>query len=166
MDDDFVFDKRTNIEVALKRLEENNLDIIGGHLNNYASVGGLKGTVKYSIQRILHYENEHLLVKYPEHRALVNEFHDGMLLYEINSEKVWNAAIKDSVGLENFYETIKTEYPVETPNDTLQYKPFSEIRAAVVSRYQDYLEANWRKELRAKYPVFVDEKVFKSLFTK
>ncbi len=121
---------------------------------------------RFVTERILHYENEHLLVKYPEHRALVNEFHDGMLLYEINSEKVWNAAIKDSVGLENFYETIKTEYPVETPNDTLQYKPFSEIRAAVVSRYQDYLEANWLKELRAKYPVFVDEKVFKSLFTK
>lgn len=121
---------------------------------------------RFVTERILHYESEHLIDKYPEHKALVNEFHDGMLLYEINSEKVWNAAIKDSVGLENFYESIKTEYPVETPNDTLQYKPFSEIRAAVVSRYQDYLEANWLKELHAKYPVFVDEKVFKSLFTK
>lgn len=121
---------------------------------------------KFVTETIIRYENNHLIEKYPEHKALVNEFHDGMLLYEINSEKVWNAAIKDSVGLENFYESIKTEYPVDTPNDTLKYKPLSEIRAVVVSRYQDYLEANWLKELHAKYPVFVDEKVFKSLLTK
>lgn len=121
---------------------------------------------KFVTETIIRYESEHLIDKYPEHKALVNEFHDGMLLYEINSEKVWNAAIKDSVGLENFYESIKTEYPVDTPNDTLKYKPLSEIRAIVVSRYQDYLEAQWLKELHAKYPVFVDEKVFKSLLTK
>lgn len=121
---------------------------------------------KFITETILRYESAHLIDKYPEHKALVNEFHDGMLLYEINSEKVWNAAIKDSVGLENFYESIKTEYPVDTPNDSIQYKPLSEIRALVVSRYQDFLEDQWLKELHAKYPVSVDEKLFQSLLKK
>lgn len=117
-------------------------------------------------EKILRYESEHLLDKYPEHKALVQEFHDGMLLYEINSQKVWNAAIQDSVGLENLYESIKTEFPVDTPNDSIQYKPLKEVRATVISRYQDQLENKWLEELRQKYPIFVDEKVFQSLLKK
>lgn len=114
-------------------------------------------------EQIMRYERQHLKDKYPEYKDLVNEFHDGMLLYEINSDKVWNAAIKDSLGLEKFYESIKTEYPVENPNDSVQYKPLSEIRAVVVSRYQDSLEQAWLKELHSKYPVVVDEKLFKTI---
>lgn len=117
-------------------------------------------------EQIIRYERAHLMEKYPEYKDLVTEFHDGMLLYEINSEKVWNAAIKDSVGLEKFYEQIKTEYPVDTPNDSIQYKPMEEIRAAVVSRYQEQLDKMWIKELRERYPVRVDEKVFQTILKK
>lgn len=114
-------------------------------------------------ETIIRYERKHLADKYPEYKALVQEFHDGMMLYEINSEKVWNAAIKDTVGIERFYEKIKTEFPVTDSTGATTYKPLSEIRAIVVSRYQDYLEGEWIKELRAKYPVVVDEKVFQNI---
>lgn len=117
-------------------------------------------------ENIIRYERGRLMDKYPEYRDLVNEFHDGMLLYEINSEKVWNAAIQDTVGLEKFYETIKTEYPSETPNDTVPYKPMSEIRATVVSRYQDYLDKAWLEELHSRYPVKIEESVFQSILKK
>ena len=50
------------------------------------------------------YENAHLLEKYADLRDLVQEFHDGMVLYEINTSKVWAAAVQDSTGLEKFYE--------------------------------------------------------------
>jgi len=116
--------------------------------------------------RMLQYENSQLTNKYPEYRELVKEFHDGMLLYEINAKKVWNAAIQDTVGLERFYESVKTEYPVAQPNDSLQYKPLSEIRAIIINRYQDLLEQKWLQELKAKYPVEVDEQVFKSILKK
>ncbi|MBQ6072040.1 MAG: peptidylprolyl isomerase [Bacteroidales bacterium] len=116
--------------------------------------------------KMLQYENTQLTSKYPEYRELVKEFHDGMLLYEINAKKVWNAAIQDSVGLERYYESVKTEYPVAQPNDSLQYKPLSEIRAIIINRYQDVLEQKWLQELKAKYPVVVDEQVFKSILKK
>jgi peptidyl-prolyl cis-trans isomerase SurA len=114
-------------------------------------------------ETILRYERKHLADKYPEYKALVQEFHDGMMLYEINSEKVWNAAIKDTVGIERFYEKIKTEFPVTDSTGATTYKPLNEIRAIVVSRYQDYLEGEWIKELRTKYPVVVEEKVFQNI---
>lgn len=135
----------------------------------------LKGTVADFLNQIypnfineiiIRYEHDHLMDKYPEYKDLVSEFHDGMLLYEINSQKVWNAAIQDTVGLENFYEKIKKEYPVENPNDSIQYKPMEEIRAIVVSRYQEFLDNNWIRDLRTKYPVKIDEKVFETILKK
>ena len=116
--------------------------------------------------KMLLYEHVNLPQKYPEYKALIQEFHDGMLLYEINAQKVWNAAIKDSVGIEKFYETVKTDYPVAEPNDSIQYRPLSDIRAVIINRYQDSLENQWIKELRAKYPVEVDEEVFKTILKK
>jgi len=117
-------------------------------------------------ENMIQYENGRLMDKYPDYKDLVMEFHDGMLLYEINSKMVWNAAIQDSVGLQNYYDKIKTQFPVANPTDSVKYKPMSEVRAAVISQYQDYLEQQWIKELRVKYPVTVDEKVFATILKK
>lgn len=117
-------------------------------------------------ENMMAYEKDHLKSKYPEFRDLVEEFHDGMLLYEINSQKVWNAAVEDTVALENFYETIKTDYPTVDSLGQPTFKPLEEVRASVINKYQDYLESQWLKELREKYPVTVDEKVFRSILKK
>ena len=52
---------------------------------------------------ILTYEESSLINKYPDYKALVNEYHDGILLYEVMSDKVWNKAVKDTSGLRNFF---------------------------------------------------------------
>ena len=43
-----------------------------------------------SSDHLIDYENSVLEKKYPEFRYLINEFHDGMLLFEISGKKVWN----------------------------------------------------------------------------
>ena len=48
---------------------------------------------------LIKYENSILEKKYPEFRYLINEFHDGMLLFEISEKKVWNRVSNDSSGL-------------------------------------------------------------------
>jgi peptidyl-prolyl cis-trans isomerase SurA len=48
--------------------------------------------------------------KYPEYKALVQEYHDGIILYEIMSDKVWNKAVKDTTGLKSYYDIQKTKY--------------------------------------------------------
>jgi len=59
---------------------------------------------------ILAYEESMLADKYPEYKALVQEYHDGIILYEVMSDKVWNKAVKDTTGLKAYYQTQKSKY--------------------------------------------------------
>ena len=79
----------------------------------------------------------------------------------MNAKKVWNAAIQDTAGIERVYEQMKGQFAT---GDTAQpYKPLGEVRALVISQYQDMLEKEWLNELRGKYPVKLNEEVFQSI---
>lgn len=45
-----------------------------------------------------------------EYKALLNEYRDGTLLFDITEKNVWLKADKDSVGLNAFYEKNKNKY--------------------------------------------------------
>jgi peptidyl-prolyl cis-trans isomerase SurA len=60
--------------------------------------------------QIVNYDNSVLEKKYPEFRYLMNEFHDGILLFEISGKKVWNKVNDDSLGLRQYYEDHKNSY--------------------------------------------------------
>ncbi|WP_321375578.1 peptidylprolyl isomerase [uncultured Draconibacterium sp.] len=63
--------------------------------------------VIYEITRL---EDSKLEDKYPEFRYLMNEYHDGILLFNISQEKIWNFAAQDTAGLEKFYEKDKDKH--------------------------------------------------------
>ena len=141
----------------------------GQYLSRYQGAQ-LKGTMSSFLdqvfpnfvgENILRYESTQLMTKYPEYRDVVNEVYDGLMIYEINSAKVWNAAIEDTLGTQLFYEQIKSQFAT---GDTLNpYKPFEDVRAVVISQYQDKLEKEWVAELHRKYPVKLNEDVFRSI---
>ena len=58
----------------------------------------------------LEYEESKLEEKYPEYKALLNEFRDGILLFDLTSKKVWTKAIEDTTGLQSFYELNSKDY--------------------------------------------------------
>ena len=59
---------------------------------------------------ILEYEELLLPAKYPDYKALINEYHDGILLYEVMSDKVWNKAVKDTAGLRTYFLSNRDKY--------------------------------------------------------
>jgi peptidyl-prolyl cis-trans isomerase SurA len=59
---------------------------------------------------ILAYEEQQLERKHPDFKALMQEYHDGILLYEIMTDKVWNKAIKDSTGLRDYFNQNTGKY--------------------------------------------------------
>jgi peptidyl-prolyl cis-trans isomerase SurA len=200
-------------------------------------------------EMLIDFENGLLEIKYPEFKALMQEYHDGILLFDLMDQKVWSKAVKDSAGLEDFYETHKSDYMWPERVDASIYecaneqvakkvekltkkrvkkgytdayimqeinednalnlnirsglfaksddaiidktpwipgtytiqdsgkptlvqvydvkqphpKALNEARGLITSAYQSHLEEMWIQELRSKYPVQVDQKVFESI---
>ncbi|MFN8277245.1 MAG: peptidylprolyl isomerase [Chitinophagales bacterium] len=202
-------------------------------------------------QRALDYEESMLETKKPDFAALMKEYRDGILLFELTDRQVWGKAVKDSAGLAAFHEQNKMKYlwgpraevqiynctdekiakaalklakkgmsaadiqqklnktgsnskvsvisgkyekgqydvvdkinwtpgltAINKQNDSsfqfidvkqiIQSEPkqLKEAKGYVVSDYQEYLEKKWLADLRAKYPIVVNEPVFRSLIKK
>ncbi|GAA0892332.1 peptidylprolyl isomerase [Fulvivirga kasyanovii] len=60
--------------------------------------------------RIITYEESHLEDKYIDYRMLVNEYREGILLFELMEQEVWNKAVEDTAGLKEYYEQHKDKY--------------------------------------------------------
>ncbi len=206
---------------------------------------------QYVNNQVLIYEDSRLEEKYPDFGHLMQEYRDGILLFEISNRNVWDKASKDEVGLARFYEENKQDYVWDTPKfkgivlhcadskvlknakkalkkngwaedewskklsetfntdsvsaiqasklhlyvkgddpyvDKLVFKegafePFEgfpvtgvygkllkkgpenykDVRGPVTADYQNYLEEEWVKSLRAKYKVEIDEEVLKTV---
>lgn len=89
--------------------------------------------------QITNYENSLLEKKYPDFRYLMNEFHDGMLLFEISGRKVWDKVREDTVGLRQYYEEHKNNYLTRRGVNAKIYSlksPGSEIK--LISAYKKY----------------------------
>jgi peptidyl-prolyl cis-trans isomerase SurA len=61
-------------------------------------------------ESIIAVENANLEKKYPEFRYLLNEYHDGLLIFEISQNEIWNKASADSTELRRYYEEHKEKY--------------------------------------------------------
>ncbi len=195
------------------------------------------------------FADEHLEAKYPELKNLVQEYHDGILLFEVSLREVWDKAAKDTAGLEAYFKANKKNYTWEKPRwkgyliqakdkssakaaqaiiksanpdsiqsyiakrvncDSVTYvkvqhglweqgknaaidkfgfkdkkaeftpneampevvcvgkklkapEAWSDEKGKVTTDYQDYLEAEWIKQLRAKYPVVLNEEVWEKI---
>ena len=195
------------------------------------------------------YADEHLEEKYPELKNLVQEYHDGILLFEVSLREVWDKAAKDTAGLEQFFAANKKKYTWDkphfkgwllqckdknsaraaqaiirsaepdsvksyiarrinqdstvyvkaqrglweqgknaavdkyglkvkkaefTPNEQLPYvvcvgkklkapAAWDDEKGKVTTDYQDFLEKAWIERLRAKYPVVINEDVWKKI---
>lgn len=61
-------------------------------------------------EKCLRFEEKQLNTKYPEFRALMREYEEGVLLFEATKNLVWDKASQDTVGLEKYFESYKQKY--------------------------------------------------------
>ncbi len=184
-----------------------------------------------------------------DYRNLLNEYRDGILLYEISSRNVWDRAARDTTGLEEYFRAHRDKYQWDQPKfksfiifassdsvlqEALNYAPTlstadaqaftaamrehfgrdvkverviaargenpitdylafdgdkpaadartrwaayaayqgriidgpecaADVRGAAVTDYQSELDRQWLEQLRAKYPVRINNGVFEAL---
>ena len=82
----------------------------------------------------LGYEESKLASKYPEFKALLQEYRDGILLFDLTDKNVWSKAVKDTTGLKVFYEENKSKYMWDTRAEATVYKCATEKVAADVRK--------------------------------
>lgn len=193
-------------------------------------------------QTVWEYEENHLAEKQDKYKYLVEEYNDGILLFNLSEKRVWNKGHTDTVGLKAYYEENKNRfmweerleatiyeckdkdlgkqvkkwikkdladttisrmafdqhplslaikygkfqkadhpaigkikwkkgtYEVEAADKyyvvvvkqklPVQNKTLSEIRGPITSEYQAILEKQWIDELKAQYPVTINQQLF------
>jgi peptidyl-prolyl cis-trans isomerase SurA len=65
---------------------------------------------------LLAYLDSQLEKEHPEFRYLMNEYHDGILLFEISNNQVWEKASKDTDGLKKYFDAHKSDYTWKEPH--------------------------------------------------
>ena len=61
------------------------------------------------------YADAHLEEKYADLRNLVNEYHDGILLFDVSLREVWDKANQDVEGLKAYFKANKKQYTWDEP---------------------------------------------------
>ena len=64
----------------------------------------------WSDKLVLDHEDAQLETKYDAFRLLMEEYHDGILLFELTDEQVWSRAVEDTIGLETFHREHATDF--------------------------------------------------------
>lgn len=66
---------------------------------------------KFESERIISYADSIAPIQYPAYRFLMQEYEEGLLLFEIMESEVWNKAIIDTVGQLDYFRKNRTNYP-------------------------------------------------------
>ncbi|MGM9477859.1 hypothetical protein ACS5PU_15615 [Pedobacter sp. GSP4] len=88
-----------------------------------------------------------------DHDFLLNEYREGVLMFNVSEQKIWNRAQEDEQAINDFYNRNKQRYN----------KPLNDVRGEVIADYQQSLEENWLKGLKQKYQTKINENELKKL---
>lgn len=88
-----------------------------------------------------------------ELRYLIQEYHDGLLLYEVSKREVWDVAASDKQGLERWYKTHKKKYAWEKPH----FKGFvfhtkdAKLKKKIIKLLKKNADGDWRLALKKAF---------------
>ena len=88
----------------------------------------------------------------PEYRFVINEYREGLLLFNLMQEKIWTLKDSDTINLREFYN--------ENIN---KYVSFEDDRGKIIGDFQQLQEINWLNDLRSKHKVVINKKAVKRL---
>lgn len=87
--------------IQLGRKNDNIAAVVDALYDNFVAAEALK------------YEEGQLEEKYPDFKALMREYQEGILLFEATKMLVWDKASQDTTGLKKFFKTVDGKYKWE-----------------------------------------------------
>ncbi|WP_282014482.1 peptidylprolyl isomerase [Marinifilum flexuosum] len=112
--------------------------------------------VNFSNTCILAYHKNKLVERHQELKTLLDEYENGILVYFITKETIWNN-ISDKEKTKKYYINNQHKY-----NKKADYKIVKDI---ILEDYRAWLEEKWSEELRKKYSVKINLSALTNLRT-
>lgn len=149
--------------VSKDSLQEVILSINGSSIKQEVFVAYVKEKRNKSVHLLFNdFKNEQILAHYkenlvftePEYAHTLKEYEDGLLLFELMQEKIWNASSKDTLALKTYFTDNKEKYKEAVLKD---------IKGEVMNDYQNSLEKNWIADLRGKSEIKIRKRQLKKL---
>ena len=72
---------------------------------------------KFTDEQLISYYNENLENEFPEFRYVMDEYRDGLLLFDLMEKEIWNRAKSDTTGLMNFHKANIQNYQWKKRHD-------------------------------------------------
>jgi peptidyl-prolyl cis-trans isomerase SurA len=74
---------------------------------------------RFKKDKLYDYYNRHLEDIYPDFAATMQEYKHGLMLFNIKSDKIWDKSVKDTLGLQKFFEQHKAQYKLPVRYEVL-----------------------------------------------
>jgi peptidyl-prolyl cis-trans isomerase SurA len=104
---------------------------------------------EFSDKMCIAYEDVRLEKKHPEFKLLVDEYRDGILLFDLMDQKVWTKANKDTTGLKAFYAKHKKDYLWDERVKAQLFIIYDKEKADAI--YQDAKNGKSKEEIEKAY---------------
>lgn len=88
-------------------------------------------------EQLITYYNENLENEFPEFQYIMEEYRDGLLLFDLMEKEIWNKAKTDTIGLEAFHKSHLKDYMWENRYDVDIY---SSTDKKSIEKAQSYLK--------------------------
>ncbi len=85
-------------------------------------------------QSNLEYEESILEEKYDDFKYIMQEYKDGILLFELTDQEVWSKAVEDTLGLKSFYNENQANYMWKERAEAIVYSCKDEKSAKKASK--------------------------------
>jgi len=119
---------------------------------NFEAVKPIENGINYCFdqfvsEEIIEYYNANLENQYPEFRATVQEFKEGLLLFELLDNEIWKKVQKDTIGYTNFYQTHLNKF---IQKESIQGTIFQSDKKSDIRKIQKYESKNFGKNIDDK----------------
>lgn len=95
------------------------------------------------------YYNDNLEAEFPEFSAVMDEYRDGLLLFDLMDKEIWQRSKTDSIGLNAFYETQKDKHLWKT---RVNAEVYSSTDLTVMKQVLEMVKKNKTpKDIKDKY---------------
>jgi peptidyl-prolyl cis-trans isomerase SurA len=92
---------------------------------------------KWLDEQVITYHNDNLENEFPEFRFVMDEYRDGLLLFDLMEKEIWNKAKNDTIGLEKFRLDNIKKYQWK---ERMDVDIFSSTDEKVIKKVQSYLK--------------------------